>query len=129
MTKHISDFFERSRNQVRAAMHHLLAVVRAVGVQQESRQSSLIDEQLRHFDEHLLHAKGLVASTRLRRTKIIRALLSMTSNSTTPSADELRQFMAQELSRVSAASGGVTATAVCAATCTSVPLRATTSNT
>jgi len=36
----------------------------------------------------------------------------MTSNSTMPSAEELRQFLAQELSRVSAASGGVTATAV-----------------
>ncbi len=103
---------QRSRNQVRAALHHLLAVVCASGVQQDSRQSSLIDEQLLRFDEHLLHAKGLVGSTRLRRTKIIRALLSMTSNSTTPSADELRQFLAQELSRVSAASGCVTATAV-----------------
>lgn len=103
---------QRSRNQVRAALHHLLAVVCASGVQQDPRQSSLIDEQLLRFDEHLLHAKGLVGSTRLRRTKIIRALLSMTSNSTTPSADELRQFLAQELSRVSAASGGVTATAV-----------------
>ncbi|CAN7629618.1 tyrosine-type recombinase/integrase [Acidovorax sp. LjRoot66] len=103
---------QRSRNQVRAALHHLLAVVCASGVQQDSRQSSLIDEQLLRFDEHLLHAKGLVGSTRLRRTKIIHALLSMTSNSTTPSADELRQFLAQELSRVSAASGGVTATAV-----------------
>lgn len=103
---------QRSRNQVRAALHHLLAVVCASGVQQDSRQSSLIDEQLLRFDEHLLHAKGLVGSTRLRRTKIIHALLSMTSNSTTPSADELRRFLAQELSRVSAASGGVTATAV-----------------
>jgi len=103
---------QRSRNQVRAALHHLLAIVCASGVQQDSRQSSLIDEQLLRFDEHLLHAKGLVGSTRLRRTKIIHALLSMTSNSTTPSADELRQFLAQELSRVSAASGGVTATAV-----------------
>jgi hypothetical protein len=63
---------------------------------------------LRH---HLLHVKELADSTRLRRTTIIRALLSMTSNSTTPSVDELRQYLAQEFSRVSAASGGVTATA------------------
>lgn len=73
---------QRSRNQVRAALHHLL------------------------------HAKGLASSTRLRRTAIVRALLSMTSNATTPSAEELRHFLAEELSRVSAASGGVTATAV-----------------
>jgi site-specific recombinase XerD len=103
---------QRSRNQVRAALHHLLAVVCASGVQQDSRQGSLLDEQLRRFDDHLLHAKGLAGSTRLRRTAIVRALLSMTSNATTPSAEELRHFLAEELSRVSAASGGVTATAV-----------------
>lgn len=103
---------QRSRNQVRAALQHLKAVVYASGVQQDARQGSLVDEQLLRFDDYLLHAKGLADSTRLRRTTIIRALLSMTSNSTTPSADELRQFLTQELSRVSAASGGVTATAV-----------------
>ena len=84
----------------------------ASGVQQDARQRSLVDEQLLRFDDHLLHAKGLAGSTRLRRTTIVRSLLSMTSDSTTPSAEELRQFLAQELSRVSAASGGVTATAV-----------------
>jgi len=103
---------QRSRNQVRAALQHLLAVVCASGVQQDDRPGSPVDEQLRRFDHHLLHTKGLAGSTRLRRTTIVRALLSMTSNSTMPSADELRQFLAQELSRVSAASGGVTATAV-----------------
>ena len=107
-----ADPVQRSRNLVRAALRHLLAVVCDSGIQQDSRLSSHIDEQLLRFDEHLLHAKGLAGSTRLRRTNIIRALLSMTSSSTTPSADELRQFLAQELSRVSAASGGVTATAV-----------------
>lgn len=103
---------QRSRNQVRAALQHLKAVVCASGVQQDARQGGLVDEQLLRFDDYLLHAKGLADSTRLRRTTIIRALLSLTSNSTTPSAEELRQFLAQELSRVSAASGGVTATAV-----------------
>ena len=103
---------QRSRNQVRAALQHLLAVVSVSGVQQDSSPVGAADEQLRRFDDHLLHAKGLAGSTRLRRTAIVRALLSMTSNSTTPSAEELRHFLAQELSRVSAASGSVTATAV-----------------
>ena len=103
---------QRSRNQVRAALQHLKAVVCASGVQQDDRHGSPVDEQLLRFDDYLLHAKGLADSTRLRRTMIIRALLSMRSNSTTPSAEELRQFLAQELSRVSAASGGVTPTAV-----------------
>ena len=72
---------QRSRNQVRAALQHLKAVVYASGVQQDARQGSLVDEQLLRFDDYLLHAKGLADSTRLRRTTIIRALLSMTSNS------------------------------------------------
>lgn len=103
---------QRSRNQIRAALRHLLAVVNASGVQQECHPCGVVDEQLQRFDDHLLHARGLAVSTRLRRTMIVRALLSMTLDSTTPSAKELRQFLAQELSRVSAASGGVTATAV-----------------
>lgn len=103
---------QRSRNQVRAALQHLLAVVSVSGVLQDRRAGGAVDEQLRGFDDHVLHAKGLAGSTRLRRTAIIRALLSMTSNATTPSAEELRHFLAQEISRVSAASAGVTATAV-----------------
>lgn len=103
---------QRSRNQVRAALQHLLAVVSVSGVQLDHHAGGVFDEQLRRFDDHLLHAKGLAGSTRFRRIAIIRALLSMTSNATTPSAEELRQFLATELSRVSAASGGVTATAV-----------------
>lgn len=105
---------QRSRNQGRAALRHLLAVVSVSGVQQDHHHRGAVDvdEPLRRFDDYLLHAKGLAGSTRLRRTAIVRALLSMTSNATTPSAEELRKFLAQELSRVSAASGGVTATAV-----------------
>lgn len=103
---------QRTRNQVRAALQHLLAVVSVSGVQQDHHAGGAVDEQLRRFDNHLLHAKGLAVSTRLRRTAIIRALLSTISNATTPSAEELRHFLAQELSRVSTASGGVTATAV-----------------
>ncbi|OGB13566.1 MAG: integrase [Burkholderiales bacterium RIFCSPLOWO2_12_67_14] len=103
---------QRSRHQLQAALRHLKAIVCAAGVQQDDRPDSCVDEQLRGFDHHLLHAKGLADSTRLRRTTIVRALLSMTSNSTTPSAEELRYFLAQELSRVSAASGAITATAV-----------------
>ncbi len=103
---------QRSRHQVRAALGHLRAIVRAAGVEQHDHPIGPVDEQLRRFDEHLLHVKGLAASTRVRRATIVRALLSSTSNAATPSADELRQFLTQELSRVSAASGGASATAV-----------------
>jgi integrase len=103
---------QRSRHQMRAALRHLSTVVRNAGVQQDEHPVGPIDEQLRRFDDHLLHAKGLAGSTRLQRVSIVRALLSMASNAATPSAEELRRFLTQELSRVSTASGGVTATAV-----------------
>jgi site-specific recombinase XerD len=103
---------QRSRPQMRAALRYLTTVVRTAGVQQDDRHVGPVDQQLRRFDDHLLHAKGLAGSTRLRRVTTVRAMLSMTSSAVTPSADELRQFLTQELSRVSAASGGATATAV-----------------
>jgi integrase len=103
---------QRSRNQVRTALRHLTIVVRAAGVQQDDRHVDPVEERLRRFDAHLLHAKGLASSTRLRRVAIVRALLSMTSSMATPSVEELRQFLTRELSRVSAASGGATTTAV-----------------
>jgi site-specific recombinase XerD len=103
---------QRSRYQMRAAMRQLSTVVRDAGVQQDEHPIGPVDEQLRHFDDHLLHAKGLARSTRHQRAKIVRAMLSMTSNAVTPSAEELRQFLTQELLRVSPASGGVTATTV-----------------
>jgi site-specific recombinase XerD len=123
--RHVADFVDhhlsrctcaapvqRSHHQVRAALRHLTTVVRAAGVQEHDHHVGPVDEQLRRFDSHLLHTKGLAGSTRLRRTAIVRALLSMTAGAATPSAEELRRFLAQELSRVSAASSGVTATAV-----------------
>jgi site-specific recombinase XerD len=103
---------QRSRHQVRAALRHLATVVGSTGVQLDGHHLDPIDEQLRRFDDYLLRAKGLAGSTRLRRATIVRALLSMTSGTATPSADELRQFLTQEFSRVRAASGGATATAV-----------------
>lgn len=103
---------QRSPNQMRSALGYLTAVVRASGVQQEARHVGPAEDQLQRFDEHLLQVKGLAASTRLRRIAIVRELLSMTANSATPSAEDLRQFLAQELSRVSPASGGATTTAV-----------------
>lgn len=86
--------------------------VRDAGIQQDEIPVGPIDEQLRRFDDHLMHAKGLAECTRNQRSKIVRALLSMTSNAVTPSAEELRQFLTKKLSRVSAASGSVTTTAV-----------------
>jgi hypothetical protein len=88
-------------------MRQLSTVVRDAGVQQDEQPIGPIDEQLRHFDNHLLHAKGLARSTRLQRVATVRVMLSMVSNAVTPSAVELRHFLTQELLRMSPASGGV----------------------
>jgi site-specific recombinase XerD len=101
---------QRSRHQIRAALHHLQAVLADAGVQSEVRVDPIEDE-LRRFDEHMRNAKGLAQSTRLRRRTIVRSLVCQTA-SVTPTADELRQFIAQELSRVSAASAGSLTTAL-----------------
>ena len=69
------------------------------------------EEGLRRFDEHMRQAKGLAENTRLRRLTIVRSLLGGTAG-TTPTADELRHFIAQETSRVSPASAGSVATAL-----------------
>lgn len=103
---------QRSRGQVRAALNYLKTVVRASGVQLDHCHGGPVEEQLRRFDHHLLHIRGLAASTRHQRTTLVRTLLSMTANAATPSAEELRQFLAQQLSRVSTASAGVTTSAV-----------------
>ena len=91
-------------HQVRAALSHLLTVLACHGVAAVAGPVGPYDSVLQRFDEHLEQARGLAASTRHRRLKIARSLILRTS-SVTPSASELRQFIAGELARVSAASG------------------------
>ena len=102
---------QRSRHQIRAALQHLRVVLADAGVQSAHHFIDPIDSELRRFDEYMQHAKGLAESTRHRRLSIARALICNAA-STTPSADELRHFIAQEISRVSPASAGALATAL-----------------
>jgi len=103
---------QRSRHQVRAALRHLeLVLAEAGGVAKDVRRVTPIEEVLHRFDDHLQRARGLASSTRLRRLAIVGALVRKT-NAPTPTADELRQFIAEELARVSPASGGSVATAL-----------------
>jgi integrase len=103
---------QRTGHTMQAALAHLKSVVVATGVSLDAPPPSFVDEQLRRFDQHLQQIRGLTASTRRRRLAIIRPLTSMTVDADLPSPDELRQFLRQELSRVSTASAGVTTTAV-----------------
>ncbi len=102
----------RTRHSVRSALEHLKTVVVDAGVRFDAEPLSQGDEQLQRFDRYLLQMKGLAASTRHRRLVIMRPLASMANDAELPTPDQLRQFLRQELSRVSAASAGVTTTAV-----------------
>lgn len=98
-------------HQVRAALSHLLTVLAGQGVAAIAGPTGPNDAVLQRFDEHLQHARGLAASTRHRRLQIVASLILRTT-SATPSASELRQFIAAELARVSAASGAALAGAL-----------------
>lgn len=96
---------------VRAALHHLQAVLADHGIHDDLRSVDPIDDALRRFDEYLRDANGLASSTRQRRRTVVASLLHTTS-SMTPSADELRAFVAQEISRLSPVGGAAVATAL-----------------
>jgi integrase len=102
---------QRSPHQIRTALHHLHAVLIDAGVQCGVRRVDPIDDELRCFDEHLHHIRGLAQSTRLRRLPTIASLLRKTS-SLMPTADQLHDFIAQELSRLGPAGGAAVATAL-----------------
>ncbi|MCK6376927.1 MAG: tyrosine-type recombinase/integrase [Zoogloea sp.] len=103
---------QRTPHCVRAALKHLKVVIAESGVQFTSQQLGPVDEQLLEFDRHLRQLKGLSYSTRRRRLAIVRPLVMMTNGLGLPTPEQLRQFLHQELSRVSAASAGVTTSAV-----------------
>jgi site-specific recombinase XerD len=89
----------------------LHAVLIEAGVQRDARRVDPIEDELRRFDEHLCHVSGLAKKTRARRLPVVASLLRKTSTMT-PTADELRKFIAQELARLSPASGGSVASAL-----------------
>ncbi|MFT4102049.1 MAG: tyrosine-type recombinase/integrase [Burkholderiaceae bacterium] len=99
------------RHQVRAALRYLRIVFGNAAIATDQRSVSPIEAALRRYDEYLQQARGLARSTRFRRLKIAGALVH-TVDSVTPTADQLRCFIAGELDRVSPASGGVIATAL-----------------
>ena len=100
---------QRSRHQILAALQHLHVVLAEAGVEPEGPRVDPIGVELRRFDEHMQQAKGLSESTRHSRLAVIRTLIGHTA-SATPTADELRHFIAQEIARTSPASAGVSAT-------------------
>ena len=108
---------QRCRHLVRAALRQLLITLIDDGVLISSHRPDAIEDQLGRFDAHMQHAIGLAETTRARRLSVVRSLLRFCAGSSadamaTPSADELRRFIAQELSRISPASASSLASAL-----------------
>lgn len=102
---------QRNRHQIRAALHHMQAILDEAGMRSGTGPIDPVDAELRHFDDHMKQVKGLAEATRIRRLPIIRSLVRQTA-SPTPTTDELRRFIAQEIPRLSPASAGSLATAL-----------------
>lgn len=97
---------------IRASLHHLQAVLVEHGIGAAAHRCvDPINDQLRRFDQHLRDAGGLADITRQRRRSIVAALLR-SATCMTPSAGELRAFVAQEISRLSPVGGAAVATAL-----------------
>ena len=101
----------RCRHQVRAALQHLRVVLGDSRIATDEHRADPIEAAMHRYDEYMQQARGLARSTRLRRLKIAEALVYPAA-AVTPTADQLRRFIAQELDRVSPASGGTIATAL-----------------
>jgi len=65
-----------TREDLRAALGHLLVVLRVHAVIPErALEVTLVDEELRRFDAHMDHVRGLAATTRRLQLYIIRCFL------------------------------------------------------
>ncbi len=107
---------QRGPHQTRAALRQLLSTLAEAGVSINAGRADPIEEELRRFDDHMRDARGLAHNTRIGRLGVVRSLLRSCADNDprafTPSADELRRFIAQELGRISVASAGPLATAL-----------------
>lgn len=66
----------RVREDLHAALSHLLVVLRANAVIAESAIGiTPVDEELRHFDEHMNHVRGLALRTRSQHLNVVGRLL------------------------------------------------------
>jgi integrase/recombinase XerC len=91
-----------TRRDLRAALGHLLVVLRAQGVIAEPTPATTpVDEELHRFDEHMHHVRGLAAKTRSACLRTVRRLLieqcadqPVVISSIKP--DDLRSFVARQ---------------------------------
>ena len=68
---------QRSRNGLSAALGHLLVVLRAQGVIAPPAVSTTpVDDELRRYDTHMAHVRGLARKTRQMALRTVRRLLT-----------------------------------------------------
>lgn len=92
----------RDRRNLSAALGHLLVVLRALGiVASPAVKTTPVDEELRRYDEHMNHVRGLAPKTRSIALRIIGRLLisrfrdgPVAINTVRP--DHVRRFFAQQ---------------------------------
>jgi integrase/recombinase XerC len=97
----------RTRKDLRAALGHLLVVLRLQGVVAEPvHRATPVDEELQHFDDYMDHVRGLAGSTRLLYLRTVRRLLEtqfgkrrVVFSAITP--QDVRQFVIAENERYS----------------------------
>jgi len=101
----------RTRANVRPALGHLLAVLRVNAIIPERPLGSApVDEELRSFDDHMNHVRGLAPKTRSNRVRIVERLLReqfadrpVVISMIEP--DDVRQFFARQSELYSTPSG------------------------
>lgn len=103
---------QRQSHTSKAALNHLVVVLANAGVKLDTDAICVVDERLQSFEQYLQHVKGLASATSKRRVAIIRPLALQSPQDASTTADQLRNFLHEEFSRISAASAGVTAAAV-----------------
>lgn len=66
----------RTRSDLRAALRHLLVVLRTRGIISEpAAETTPVDEELRRFDDYMGHVRGLANDTRALYLRTVRRLL------------------------------------------------------
>jgi len=67
---------QRTRRDLRAALGHLLVVLRANGdIAERAPGTTPVDEEVRRFDDHMNHVRGLTSKTRVLYLRTVRRLL------------------------------------------------------
>lgn len=108
----------RSHRQLRAALRRLLAWLEQAGILSSClRAPDVVEDELRQFDIHMQHSKGLAQNTRVQRLNVLRPFLRQTCSSnldgvTIPAPQDMRQFIKQQLERWSPSSAHVLTSAL-----------------